>query len=188
MKSLLPFLLSIVLVSFIATSCCEDVELPYYDFQSVQFNYDPGFEVAANENFVLYFYDFDRTFLAQKNHHFSLIPKAYATQPCPTNGEFGRKYSVTDISITTLQDYDATHLAGSNIDDLVSVRYYNLPTYDYDTAFLAQIVDTNTLNGTYSLQFGIRPTSTDSIRFVLAITKENQEVILDTTEFITWLP
>ncbi|MFT6323384.1 MAG: hypothetical protein ACJAWO_000936 [Halieaceae bacterium] len=55
---------------------------------------------------------------------FNLFPMAYALS-CESEGYRGLKNAVSLIEITSNQDFDSTHLAGTSLNDLFLMELYN---------------------------------------------------------------
>ena len=75
--------------------------------------FDPSFDAESRA-----FYKSVDTVLTWKRK----APKNYMERASVTTCAVD--WRITDISVTTLEDYDSSHPAGSSMDDILSVRYY----------------------------------------------------------------
>lgn len=75
--------------------------------------FDPSFDAESRA-----FYKSLDTVLTWKRN----VPKNYMERASVTTCAVD--WRITDISVTTLEDYDSSHPAGSSMDDILSVRYY----------------------------------------------------------------
>lgn len=75
--------------------------------------FDPSFDAESRA-----FYKSVDTVLTWKRK----APKNYLERASVTTCAVD--WRISDISVTTLEDYDSSHPAGSSMDDILSVRYY----------------------------------------------------------------
>lgn len=136
MKSKVSILIMAFVAAIVVNACrCPEVEYPYHDFASLEFSYQNSTNndtvYVQNDTLSFWLNDAEITYVAS-TPSFSLIPMAYATQPCPTDGEFGRKYDVVSIEVYSDQDYDAAHPAGTLLNDFVLGNKYNSETFEQE--------------------------------------------------------
>jgi len=124
----------ILITGFIIPSCepedsCDGpLQSTYFDITEINVLIYSGFlsEVLPNETvafgeldkiFIDYITDYHGNMPPKRDWSFSLIPGAYACSPIV--GDKGSETeALVNFSITTLNDFDADHLADSNINDL----------------------------------------------------------------------
>lgn len=162
MKKLKIIGLTLILITgFIIPGCernddCSDVSASYFDvigigeliFLNTSRNIiAPSETVAFDELGRIHIYydsDYHTMELPGRDWSFSLIPIAHACSPIV--GEKGSETeALVSLSITTLNDFDADHLAGSNINDLFD--YHGSDSEILNTAIpLTQFIDEQTEN------------------------------------------
>ncbi|MCP4522925.1 MAG: hypothetical protein GY828_01770 [Candidatus Gracilibacteria bacterium] len=79
-------------------------------------NYQKVTDTIFYNHYTIYMYP--KTKYVGVGYHFSLIPAAYACVPPPIQQS---DETIENIEIITHQDFDSTHLAGSNIIDLFKI-------------------------------------------------------------------
>src|SRR5687768_6008871 len=137
---------------------CKGNDVPFYDIQNIDLQEYKIVSVHSdflsveplNTNFPV---TFDSLFIrlesdlkyyadARPVFDFSLMSSAYACDPVFRYGYKGTQERVDTILVTGLFDFDASHPAGTNLNDLFTVGYSEpnykpLPTTDLN-AFLTQ--------------------------------------------------
>ena len=148
-------LLGLLMMLAVLDACrCDEVEKPYYDFNHLMIT--ESVKEDSNTR-IFYLQDEDRVFLASRAS-FQLIGSAYATQPCPTDGDDGRKFQVTAMEVTSDAAFDEDHPAGGSLNDLFAGVYYSNTTSDNVTDLLANITSTYFINIIRRLEMEANPT------------------------------
>lgn len=105
----------------------------FFDIEGLQMNYafkgeGPGNEVfnpladsMKFENLRLQIGYTVRFYSYQPTNSFSFIPAVYALE-CVEDGSGGKKEKLTDIQLVTLSNYDANHVAGASINDIININ------------------------------------------------------------------
>ena len=149
MKSKAVFLTFFLIIGFSFLRCNNDncgdyVSSPYFDIQDVamtNFIYESSNEltgigknrqVSKNET-TLIFLDYSVEYHAQTTPHepFSITHTAYGCTPLE-DGHAGSKDEILEnLTIVTLNDFDANHLANDTINDL-----FRVPSHEYYQVFV----------------------------------------------------
>ncbi|QJX48178.1 hypothetical protein HMJ29_15075 [Hymenobacter taeanensis] len=117
---------------------------------------------VAFQDFSLDVRNFVRFYSAQlpQSSPFSLIPTASACD-CIADGYLGSKQKLQSLTVITLEDFDAQHLANDTINDLLNAQFY-LTSYDLNTYLLTDTA-TITQQG-YTLTLKKKPELNPSFR------------------------
>ena len=108
------------------------------------------------------------------NWNFSLINNALACSCIPDGHEGAKTESFKSLNVITLNDYDDDHLAGSSINDLLSIS----PEYEPMIEPLTDLLARNELiqYEHYFLKPGSQPTLNDTLKFQVDIELSNGEL------------
>lgn len=140
-------------------SCCAD---KITDNQQVALS-----DLSINVQHSIRFYSLQPT-----PHSFSLIPTASACD-CVDNGYQGSKQKLQSLSVITLQDFDAQHLANDTINDLLNTQVY-LNTYDLNTYLRTDTAAINQFG--YTLTLKKKPELSSSFRVRIDIRLKSGEL------------
>jgi len=89
--------------------------LPYYDYQKLQIFYGPY--VAGTDTSQTFYITLDSVEYLASNYQLTLTPSAFGTS-CPSPGEMGSKYAVTNFEIFADQDFNDTLTAGQSLSSI----------------------------------------------------------------------
>jgi hypothetical protein len=113
------FLLGIII------SCCEEVTHPYYDFKTMEIETQVWENDTTNGNFSTMFSIKLEDFTLYSDVGTNFFNSAYATQPCPENGNEGLKFPITEIKITCDQIFFDTIQSNTDISYLFFSTEYS---------------------------------------------------------------
>lgn len=173
---------SILLISFfifqLIVSCCKDVE--FIDFTEITFKSDQtlliqgdtlSFEIWADD--LKYLGATLNDFGFSKTMAFSCV-----------EGLDGMKFPVQTVQITSNNDFDPTHLAGTSLNDLFFEKSYNEVSSEQELLPLKAEGFMN--QGIADLLLLSSPQLEQRHTFTLTFEKSNGEVVTGTTEEIKW--
>lgn len=177
----LCFPLLAILEACFLNNDCEEGHLPFYDFNNLEIQCVNGRQLAVDETLKLTVFETEIEYLARTNRG-SLFSSAMATEQCE-DGDRGKKFLITSLRITSNQDWDDQHPAGTPLDDLV--QFSRLSN---DEEFLEQLSGADLFNDHNSGHYLSIPVPENEKRhqFTISVTKANEEVVSITSERITW--
>ena len=189
MKRLL-FTFKLLAILLVVDAClkCKADPLPYYDFEEIILYSENGVnEVLNGETFLFTSRMGDVYYLASNDFSLNLTSNAIAREECPTDGWEGFKYGIDSISITSSSDWDSTHRAGTNLDELVYFKRVWNNGEEYGLLSEARNFYIIKENGS---SFEIRTSPTENLKHVfhLIYYKSSGETVEGATDTITWVP
>lgn len=158
-------------------SCCGDY--PYYTYKSLVINV-PILEITSIDSLLMYVTPNEIEYVATVG---SIVQPANAWQ-CQ-QGNLGPKYSITNIKIIPLQDFDSMHKSGEPANDLFQIRRYSEQTMQYETILLddLEFLDNFLVEVFWTKQ---RPDNSSPIQFRIEITVSDGTQISVLSPSITW--
>lgn len=189
MKRLL-FAFKLFAILLVVDAClkCKGDPLPYYDFNKIILYSENGVnEVLNGETFLFTSRMDDVYYLASNNFSLNLISTAMAREECPSDGYEGFKYGIDSISIISSSDWDSTHPAGTNLDELVYFKSIWNDSGEYGLLSEARNFYIIKENGS---SFQIKTSPAEDLKHVFHLTyyKSNGETVEGYTDTITWVP
>ena len=164
------------------SNCFCDPVPPYVDFSEIEVHTLDS-ELGHGDSLIFYVEPKEPLFISQRISQAISFPQAFATS-CPHPGDQGMKFPVESMIITSNQDFDSTHKAGQNLNDLFLIGTYTdwAPVND-------SLLNSNIVNfGWYEVQLLLThsPSLGADHTFRIELSKSNQEIIVGSSEKITW--
>ncbi|HLF13728.1 MAG TPA: hypothetical protein VI932_02410, partial [Bacteroidota bacterium] len=96
--------------------------------------------------------------------------------------------SISSITVTSVYDYNATHLSGDTLNDILSIQYIDVPYREVNIPLAA--IDTLRPGASKDafIRIGENPSDSSKQRFIVQITHTNGESFFGQTQVITILP
>lgn len=157
-------------------SCCGN--LTYYDYDGIKTKVDNPI-VAENDSLSFGYRQVNRNYMAAKvNLNYDA---AYAAVDCD-KGSGGPKYPLVRISVTSDTDFDETHPAGTELNDLIYVR---AGTVEGIAEGRLTDLQPSEINYLY-MYINERPADNIPHKFTIEVEKSNGEIYSDTSQEIVW--
>ncbi|MBT0607463.1 hypothetical protein [Aequorivita echinoideorum] len=147
----------------------ENEAVAYDTYDGIQLEYDVDFISEAS----------------QKSLGFSLISSAYACS-CKQDGYAGSKFEkLSNLTVTTLNDFDEDHLAGSVINDLIVVKSsFRDANGEYLQDFLENYAESNISDPYLNLKVDRKPILDENFKVRVKVELSTGEVYEEVTSNI----
>lgn len=158
-------------------SCCGDRR--YYDYDGIETTVNNPV-VAENDSLSFGYRQLNIDYIAAKlNLNYSA---AYAAVDCD-QGYDGAKYPLARISVTSDTDFDETHPAGTELNDLIYVKGGTVE----GIAAEGRLTDFQPSEINYLYMYiNERPAYNIPHKFTIEVEKSNGEIYSDTSQEIMW--
>lgn len=173
---------------------CSD-DYPYYDFYGFDFQVEKDAIFEGDTVHILTIIETDIVYLSNVIRG-SMVSSAFATQECPGPGNSGKKYEIISMTVTSNNDWDDDHPAGTNLTSLIK---FILPVFNTETGLVIdELVNVEENLNVFDF-YGVSDPAPPPLRILLpkpsldrehkltfTIEKSSGEAVEATTEAITW--